>query len=52
MKQEDYSKTDDCQTESVQADFENLTGKIMHGFIISYKKSCKQKLRLFGGIYN
>ena len=31
MKQKNNSETDNCQTETIQADFENLTGEAVDG---------------------
>ena len=39
MKQKNNRETDNCQTETIQADFENLTGEAVHVFIVSDKET-------------
>ena len=39
MEQKNNRETDNCQTETIQADFENLTGEAVHGFIVSDKET-------------
>ena len=37
MKQENYGKTDNGQTESIQAYFEHMTPNFVHGLIVRNK---------------